>query len=80
MTGMWNSWNEHALAVKLDVPEVSAGCTTPGVYVTDPSSPASKLIEPILISAYMARRRIELALQGCYQNTYPRIISVWVEP
>jgi hypothetical protein len=80
MTSLWNAWNQSALAINLDIPEISAGCSTAGVYVTDPANPASKLIEPILLSAYMARRKVGLILQGCYQGSYPTIISVNVEP
>ncbi|WP_153023172.1 hypothetical protein [Sphingobium sp. AM] len=80
MTIMWNAWSQNALAVKTDAPETANGCPVSGVYVTDPQNPASRLIEPMIISAYMARRKIALTLSGCFQSTYPVIISVSVEP
>ena len=66
--------------MRTNAPEVSAGYSTTGVYVTDPQNAASKLIQPIIISAYMARRKITLTLSGCPMNSYPTIISVRVEP
>ena len=77
---MWNAWSQDSLAVRTGAPEVSAGCSTTGVYVTDPQNPASRLIQPMIISAYMARRKIALTLSGCMMNSYPVIISVSVEP
>jgi hypothetical protein len=80
ITSMWNAWSQDSLAVRTGAPEVSAGCPTTGVYVTDPQNPASRLIQPMIISVYMARRKIALTLSGCMMNSYPTIISVSVEP
>ena len=80
ITSMWNAWYQDSLAIRTSATEASAGCPTTGVYVTDPQNPASKLIQPMIISAYMARRKVALTLDGCLMNSYPIIISVSVEP
>jgi len=81
ITSIWNAWSTDSLAVRTNAPEISNGCSTAGIYVTDPANPASRLIQSMIISAYMARRKIALTVSGCLLgNAHPIIISVSVEP
>jgi hypothetical protein len=77
-----------SIAVTLDVPFVNSSetpnllpfdahpCTvTNGGYALDPEDPGIKLNESVLLSAYLAGKRVRLGLSGCVFNR-PRIVSV----
>jgi hypothetical protein len=48
---------------------------TTGGYALDPKDPGTKLNEAVLLSAYLARKRVSLFLDGCVFGK-PRIVSV----
>jgi hypothetical protein len=80
---------EDSIAVTLDVPfvnsnELSAGAArspssackvTTGGYALDPTDPGIKVNESVLLSAYLAGKRVRLDLNGCAYDK-PRIVSV----
>jgi hypothetical protein len=56
--------------------EVPCSITTAG-YALDPKDPGVKVNESVLLSAFMAGKKVRLTLDGCVFNK-PRIISVTV--
>jgi hypothetical protein len=81
---------DDTVAVNLDVPFVNSGTKPPGSlatipptpcsittggYALDPADPGVKLNESVLLSAYLAGKKVQLQLDGCVFDK-PRIISV----
>jgi hypothetical protein len=75
---------DDTVTVNLDVPFVNSGppktvtirCSiTTGGYALDPKDTGTKLNESVLLSAYLAGKKVRLTLDGCVFNK-PRIISV----
>jgi hypothetical protein len=81
---------DDTVAVNLDVPFVNSGtvpleavltvkvtpCSiTNGGYALDPTDTGVKLNESVLLSAYLAGKKVQLQLDGCVFGK-PRIISV----
>ena len=73
MGGGWGTANARVL---LDVPAINpANCVSPDGYVVDPADSGHQLFSAMLLSAFMARRKVELVLDGCAMQR-PRIIGV----
>jgi hypothetical protein len=54
-------------------------CTgTNSDYALDPKDPGVKVHEAVLLSAFLAGKKVRLLLQGCIYNK-PRIISVMID-
>lgn len=81
------------MAVNLDVPFVNSGtrpvgsaptvpatpCSiTTGGYALDPANSGVKLNKSVLLSAFLAGRKVRLTLDGCVFDK-PKIISVSIE-
>jgi hypothetical protein len=78
---------DDTVTVNLDVPFVNSGppqgpllhptrCSiTTGGYALDPKDNGTKLNESVLLSAYLAGKKVRLTLDGCVFSK-PRIISV----
>jgi hypothetical protein len=61
---------------KLRPPSPSTSCKiTTGGYVLDPKDAGVKLNESVLLSAYLAGRKVSLHLSGCVFGK-PRIVSI----
>jgi hypothetical protein len=80
---------DDTVAVTLDVPFVNSTSTpatqitpagppckiTTGGYALDPADPGVKVAESVLLSAYLAGKRVSLDLYGCIFDK-PKIVSV----
>jgi hypothetical protein len=75
-------YSQDVVRIWLDIPAVSNGCPgpNPDSYVTDPTSPGSKLQEATLLGACLAHKKVCISLSGCSSTGLPRIDNVGVDP
>lgn len=78
ITKVWNEWGANSMAVTTTAPVVGNGCVHTSNYVTDPTNANNQMIQPMLLSAYMAGKNISLVIDGCRGND-SIIISVMIE-
>jgi len=74
-------WTGNQLRVQLaNVPFTNpSSCSRTDAYMTDPATPGVDLFNSMLLSAYMANKRVRLTVDGCHELR-PRIIGVTILP
>ncbi len=78
---MVGGWINSNVSVQLaNLPNINpASCPIADGYVTDPADPGNQLFNSMLLSAFMASKRVRLTLDGC-AVLRPRIIAVEILP
>lgn len=80
ITLLKGGWSNSSMVVQLDIPFANpAGCPWTDFYEVSYQEPGNALFTSMLLSAYMARRKIALTLDGC-TNSRPRVIGVDILP
>ncbi len=74
-------WVNPSMLVRLGVTSFTnpASCPATDGYLTDPADPGHELFNSMLLSAYLAKRRVQLTIDGCTVGR-PRIIAVAILP
>jgi hypothetical protein len=74
---MISGWVEPYVRVQLgNLPTINPdACPVADGYITDPADSGNQLFNSMLLSAYMANKRVRLTIDGC-AGLRPRIIAV----
>lgn len=81
VTFMEGGWVSASLRVQLSSGNNTnpSACSILDGYTTDPSDSGYQLFNSMLLSAYLANRKVRLTIDGCVSGR-PRIISVVILP
>lgn len=72
--------NPHLRVQLANLPNINPdACPIADGYMTDPADPGNQLFNSMLLSAFMANKRVRLTLDGC-TGLRPGIISVQILP
>ena len=81
ITFMYGGWTIAYLRVQTDFAFTNPqGCSLTDGYIVDPADAGSTLFSSMLLSAYMAHRKVSFTIDGCAGAGRPHIIAVAVSP
>jgi hypothetical protein len=78
--GIETGWRDDTMGFKLDVPTVNSPtpCKIMGAgYALDPQDPGVKLHQSVVLSAFLAGRKIRVLVDGCAYDK-PRVIGIGI--
>jgi hypothetical protein len=83
IVGVETGGKDHAISVKLDAPVVTGSLigppckTTNAGYTLDPEAEGARFHEAVLLSAFLAGKKVRVLIEGCFKDK-PLIIAVGI--
>jgi hypothetical protein len=75
-----SGWWDDVFRVVLDAPvQNSHGCAAADSYMVEKDDPGRRAHQAMLISSFMAGKKIYVIIQGCHSHGRPKIIGVHVQ-
>ncbi|EGY00322.1 hypothetical protein AZA_71928 [Nitrospirillum viridazoti Y2] len=80
ISDLWNLTGGDSVGVKLSGATFDGGCGGgKDMFATDPNDASNKLMQSLLLSAYLANRGVQVFVNGCVAGV-SKIVAVHVMP
>ncbi|MEA1676761.1 hypothetical protein [Nitrospirillum sp. BR 11163] len=80
ISDLWNLTGADSVGIKLSGATFNGGCGGGNdMFATDPNDASNKLMQSLLLSAYLANRGVQVTVNGCVAGV-SKIVAVHVTP